>query len=209
MCKLYLVDDDQDVLDSLSWMLDGLGLQTHSFRSGEAFLAQVDLQQPGIAILDIQMPSIDGMELLDRITSTHSPIAVIMLTGHGTINMAVQSIQKGALDFLEKPVDGDKLHNLIKLAEHNTASCYTQRAQQASVSERIDSLTPRERQVMYKVLEGKLNKVIANELDIAQRTIELHRQKVMQKMQVSNIAELAYLMAKSDADIKIPRPSPK
>lgn len=204
MCKLYLVDDDQDVLDSLSWMLDGLGHQTHSFLSGEAFLAQVDLQQPGIAILDIQMPSIDGIELLDRIKATHSPIAVIMLTGHGTINMAVQSIQKGALDFLEKPVDGDKLNSLIKLAEHETANSYAQRTQQASVSERIASLTPRERQVMHKVLEGKLNKVIANELDIAQRTIELHRQKVMQKMQVNNIAELAYLMAKSDADIKVP-----
>ncbi|GIU33811.1 DNA-binding response regulator [Shewanella colwelliana] len=195
MCDLYLVDDDQDVLDSLSWMLEALGHSTECYISADRFLASVDLSQPAIAILDIQMPGTDGIELLTKIKSANSPISVIMLTGHGTISMAVQAIQKGAIDFLEKPVDGDKLNHLLAKALEQTNNAFTEHNLQASIVERINTLTPRELQVMHKVLQGKLNKVIASELNIAQRTIELHRQKVMQKMQVSNIAELAYLMA--------------
>ena len=196
MCKLYLVDDDQDVLDSLSWMLEALGHTAQAYLSADAFLKAVDLNQSAIAILDIQMPGMDGIELLSRIKSANSPISVIMLTGHGTISMAVQSIQKGAIDFLEKPVDGDKLNRLLAVAEQATLDAFDHHALQLSVTERLSSLTSRELEVMHKVLEGKLNKIIASELQIAQRTIELHRQKVMQKMQVKNVAELAYLMAK-------------
>lgn len=196
MCKLYLVDDDQDVLDSLSWMLEALGHTAEVYLSADAFLEAVDLHQSAIAILDIQMPGMDGIELLSRIKSANSPISVIMLTGHGTISMAVQSIQKGAIDFLEKPVDGDKLNSLLVLAEQATFAAFDNHALRLSISERLSCLTSRELEVMHKVLEGKLNKIIASELAIAQRTIELHRQKVMQKMQVKNVAELAYLMAK-------------
>lgn len=198
MTKLYLVDDDQDVLDSLSWMLNGLGKQPETFLSAKHFIESVDLSQPAVAVLDIQMPEMDGMALLKYITAQNSPLSVIMLTGHGNIAMAVQSIQSGALDFLEKPVDGDKLIQLLSRAEQVSLQQFDLHAQQTTLQQRLDTLTPRERQVMGKVLEGKMNKVIAHELDIAQRTIELHRQKVMQKMQVSNIAELAYLIAKLD-----------
>ncbi|WP_394202981.1 response regulator transcription factor [Shewanella waksmanii] len=197
MANLYLVDDDQDVLDSLCWMLDGQGKQADSYLSASAFIDAVDLSQPGVAILDIQMPEMDGMALLKHIKTCQSPISVIMLTGHGTISMAVQSIQQGAIDFLEKPVDGDKLITLIHQAQTASLQCFHQHKEQATIGQRLDTLTRREQQVMALVLEGKMNKVIAHELDIAQRTIELHRQKVMQKMQVSNIAELAYLMAKT------------
>ncbi|WP_394130781.1 response regulator transcription factor [Shewanella maritima] len=195
MCKIYLIDDDQAVLDSLQWMLDGLNEPTECFLDAHSFLENVDLSQPAVVVLDIQMPGMDGVELLQHIKQQQSPISVIMLTGHGTITMAVQSIQKGAIDFLEKPVDGDKLIALLQQAKNATKDDFSKALQHRSLNERIDSLTARERQVMEQVLAGKMNKVIAAELDIAQRTIELHRQRVMQKMQVNNIAELAYLMA--------------
>ncbi|RTR33449.1 response regulator transcription factor [Shewanella atlantica] len=198
MCDIYLVDDDQDVLDSLSWMLDGLELKTLSYLNASSFLNAVDITRPGIAILDIQMPGMDGIALLNHIKSAASPLSVIMLTGHGTITMAVQAIQQGAIDFLEKPVDGDKLSILLARAKEISLQAYEELRLQTEIEHRVASLTPREHEVMLKVLEGKLNKVIAAELNIAQRTIELHRQKVMQKMQVSNAAELAYLMAKSE-----------
>ncbi|MBL4816033.1 MAG: response regulator transcription factor [Shewanella sp.] len=197
MCNIYLVDDDQDVLDSLSWMLDGLNLSTQGFLNADAFLALVDIKQAGIAILDIQMPGMDGIALLNHIKSQHSPFSIIMLTGHGTISMAVNTIQQGAMDFLEKPVDGDKLHLLLEKAKQLTLENYHNQCLLDSIEDKMNHLTSREKQVMSMVLEGKLNKVIASELNIGQRTIELHRQKVMQKMNVSNVAELAYLIAKS------------
>ena len=199
MFNLFLVDDDQDVLDSLSWMLDGLGIKTHCFSSAEAFLDQVELVQAGIVILDIQMPGKDGIELLHDIKQSQSPLSVVMLSGHGTISMAVQAIQQGAIDFIEKPVDGDKLLQLLKRAQSETETAYSHLNQQSDINQRLASLTPREHEVLLKVLEGKLNKVIAAELNIAQRTIELHRQKVMQKMQVHNIAELVFIIAKSES----------
>ncbi|MFV7784504.1 response regulator transcription factor [Shewanella marisflavi] len=195
MCKLYLVDDDQDVLDSLHWMLEGMGYSPETFLNADSFLAKVDLQQPGVAILDIQMPGMDGIELLQHIRQQGSPLSVIMLTGHGTISMAVQAIQQGALDFLEKPADGDKLLDLLIKAKQATQHAFERQALKLSIAQRLALLSPREQQVMNYVLAGKLNKVIAAELNVAQRTVELHRQKVMQKMQVSNVAELAYLMA--------------
>ncbi|SQH76730.1 Two component transcriptional regulator, LuxR family [Shewanella benthica] len=197
MCNIYLVDDDQDVLDSLSWMLDGLNLSTQGFLNADAFLALVDIKQAGIAILDIQMPGMDGIALLNHLKSRHSPFSIIMLTGHGTISMAVNTIQQGAMDFLEKPVDGDKLQLLLEKAKKLTLENYHNQCFLDSIEDKMNHLTSREKQVMSMVLEGKLNKVIASELNIGQRTIELHRQKVMQKMNVSNVAELAYLIAKS------------
>ncbi|MBE7214531.1 response regulator [Shewanella benthica] len=197
MCNIYLVDDDQDVLDSLSWMLDGLNLSTQGFLNADAFLALVDIKQAGIAILDIQMPGMDGIALLNHLKSQHSPFSIIMLTGHGTISMAVNTIQQGAMDFLEKPVDGDKLQLLLEKAKQLTLENYHDQCLLDSIEDKMNHLTSREKQVMTMVLEGKLNKVIASELNIGQRTIELHRQKVMQKMNVSNVAELAYLIAKS------------
>ncbi|MCL1060002.1 response regulator [Shewanella gelidimarina] len=197
MNNLYLVDDDQAVLDSLTWMLTGLGYQPKGFLSADSFLQTVDLQQSAIAILDVQMPGMDGSALLNHMTKAGSPITVIMLSGHGNIAMAVQAIQKGALDFLEKPVDGDKLVLLLEQASAQTEQNMLRKATRQALANKLATLTPREQEVMEKVLEGKLNKVIAAELNVAQRTLELHRQKVMQKMQVSNVAELAFLMGKN------------
>ncbi|MBW0297241.1 MULTISPECIES: response regulator transcription factor [Shewanella] len=195
MTPLYLVDDDQDVLDSLSWMLEGMGLNCKGFNAADAFLKSVDIKQPAVLLLDIKMPGMDGVALLSHLNQAQSVISVIMLTGHGTIAMAVDCIQQGALNFLEKPVDGEKLFQLLTQAQQHTEQKWQQQNLQSDIAKRLATLSQRETQVMEGILAGKMNKVIAAELDIAQRTIELHRQKVMQKMQVSNAAELAWLLA--------------
>ncbi|MGL6123681.1 MAG: response regulator transcription factor [Shewanella sp.] len=195
MKTLYLLDDDQDVLDSLSWMLAGMGQTCVGFNAADQFLHHVDIRLPAVLLVDIKMPKMDGVELLNYLNQQRSPISVIMLTGHGSIAMAVHCIQQGALNFLEKPVDGAQLLALLVQAQQHTQQKWQQHNLQQEITTRLATLSPRETQVMKRILEGKMNKVIAAELDIAQRTLELHRQKVMQKLQVSNAAELAWLLA--------------
>ncbi|MBT1444825.1 response regulator [Shewanella sp. JM162201] len=195
MLDVYLVDDDPDVLASLKWMLEGLGIRTRGFVSAADFLQSVDLAKPAVAVLDVQMPDMDGMSLLDALLASPTPIVPLMLTGHGNIAMAVKAIQRGAMDFLEKPVDGDKLQQLLKKASAlalERADTQTQAAVRAS---RLASLSPREVDVMHRVLEGKLNKTIAAELFISQRTVEIHRKNLLEKMAVNNVAELAFVLS--------------
>ncbi|MCL2918261.1 response regulator transcription factor [Shewanella litorisediminis] len=201
MIDVYLVDDDPDVLASLKWMLEGLGIRAQGFASAQDFLAAVDFSRPAVAVLDVQMPDMDGMSLLEVLFSRPSPIVPLMLTGHGNISMAVKAIQQGAMDFIEKPVDGDKLLALLRRA----ATLATERAislqQSAEIQQRLDSLSPRETDVMHRVLEGKLNKTIAAELFITQRTVEIHRRNLLEKMAASNVAELAFVLSK----LRLPR----
>lgn len=192
--NVYLVDDDKDVLESLSWMLEGLGIQPHCFQSADEFLSQTDIHNAGIAVLDINMPGMDGMELLENLKQQNSPIKVIMLTGQGTIALAVKSIQFGALDFLEKPVDGDKLLTLLEQGIKQSQELAESLIHKTQITGRLESLTRREKEVLTGILDGKMNKVIAAELGIAQRTIELHRQKVMSKMSAGSVAELTSMM---------------
>ncbi|QDF67262.1 response regulator transcription factor [Shewanella sp. SNU WT4] len=196
MTPLYLVDDDQDVLDSLSWMLEGMGFASQSFTCPANLLSAVDIHAPAVMLLDIHMPGMDGMALLQHLVKLQSPIQIIMLTGHGNIAMAVQSMRVGALDFLEKPADGDKLKPLLLQAMQVSEQAYAAHNQHQLLRAQLNSLSPREHQVMTLVLAGKMNKVIASELELAQRTVELHKQKLLQKMQVSNAAELAWQLAK-------------
>ncbi|MCL1038077.1 response regulator [Shewanella submarina] len=192
--NVYLVDDDQDVLESLSWMLEGLGIQPACYQSADAFLTQTDIHQAGVAVLDINMPGMDGMELLETLKQRNSPIRVIMLTGQGTIALAVKSIQFGALDFLEKPVDGDKLLTLLEQGIKQSQELAESLVHKTQITTRLESLTRREKEVLSGILDGKMNKVIAAELGIAQRTIELHRQKVMSKMSAGSVAELTSMI---------------
>lgn len=200
MEQLYLVDDDQDVLDSLSWMLEGMGIKCNGFNSADQFLKTVDIKLPAVVLLDIKMPGMDGVELLEQLNRQQSPLSIIMLTGHGTIAMAVDCIQRGALNFLEKPVDGAQLLELLPQAHQHSQQKWHSQNLQLEIANRLSTLSHREAQVLERILEGKMNKVIAAELDIAQRTLELHRQKVMQKMNVSNAAELAWLLANHKQD---------
>ncbi|ABM00604.1 response regulator transcription factor [Shewanella amazonensis] len=196
MIDVYLVDDDPDVLASLKWMLEGLGIKARAFASAEDFLSTVDLARPAVAVLDVQMPDMDGMSLLEVLSSRPSPLVPLMLTGHGNISMAVKAIQQGAMDFIEKPVDGDKLLALLRQAARVATERAVSLQQSADIQQRLDSLSPRETDVMHRVLEGKLNKTIAAELFITQRTVEIHRRNLLEKMAASNVAELAFVLSK-------------
>ncbi|MCH4295462.1 response regulator [Shewanella sp. 3B26] len=196
MIDVYLVDDDPDVLGSLKWMLEGLGIRAQGFDSGLAFLTKVDLARPGVVVLDVQMPEMDGMSVLECLFARPTPVVPVMLTGHGNISMAVKAIQQGALDFLEKPADGDKLLTLLKRAAAVSLERCESLRQSALLQSRVDSLSPRETDIMHRVLEGKLNKTIAAELFITQRTVEIHRKNLLEKMAVNNVAELAFVLSK-------------
>lgn len=183
---LYLVDDDEAILDSLSFLLGNYGLNPKAFASGSAFLDSVDLQLPGCVILDSKMPQLSGQELHQRLQQQQSPLAVIFLTGHGDVPMAVDAFKQGAFDFFQKPVQGSALAQSIEKAFEYSL----QRHQALQQLARIDSLSDRERQLFQLVLAGHTNKQMAETLLVSLRTIEVHRANMMRKLDATNVAEL-------------------
>lgn len=183
---LYLVDDDAAILDSLSFMLKQFNYQVTTFSSGTQFLAEISLEQAGCVILDSRMPEITGQEVQNRLLKADSPLGIIFLTGHGDMPMAVDAFRKGACDFFQKPVSGTELADAIE-----KALIYSQRTfEEQSLKRKLGTLSPREHQVLHLLTEGKTNKQISEALFLSLRTIEVHRAKVMKKLEVHNIAEL-------------------
>ncbi|MBY6186321.1 response regulator [Marinobacter hydrocarbonoclasticus] len=196
---IYVIDDEADVREALSWMLEGCGYQAQCFASGQEFLSELDPAATGVAIIDIKMPVMDGLELQAALNRLGSPLCQVFLTGNATVPKAVQALQNGALDFLEKPVDGDKLLAIIQQGLARSEEVANSAREKADLEQRLASLTPRERDLMERVVAGKANKVIAAELFIAQRTVEIHRHNLFEKMGVSNAAELALLLGRHQA----------
>lgn len=187
----YLIDDDEAIRDSLSWLLQSRGVPCLAYASAEAFLDDWTSALTGCILLDIRMEGMGGPELFTLLQERGSVLPVIFLTGHGDVPMAVSALKNGAFDFVEKPFNDNELVNRVvealKLDE-------TQRAQAStvdSVNARLATLTTRERQVMELVLAGKLNKIIADELQISMRTVEVHRSNLFDKMGVRTAVELA------------------
>lgn len=189
--KIYVVDDDEAVRYSAVVLLESIGLTVEAYDSGQAFLDAFDPSWRGCLVLDIRMPGMSGLELQQALKSRGSQLAIVFVTGHGDIPMAVQAMQDGASHFLEKPY---REQALIDAVQHALATGEGERPSDAegdsAVRERIASLTPRERQVMDMLLEGKANKVMAIDLGVSQRTIELHRANLMHKMQARSLAQL-------------------
>ena len=192
---VHIVDDDAAVRDSLAWLLKSRGLTTQCWASGAEFLGNASGRRYGCLVLDIRMPEMSGIELFDRLRQMGCSLPVIFLTGHGDVPMAVQAIKDGAFDFLEKPVDEDKLFQRVSAAMALNANNESNKEAADALSHRIDHLTAREREVMELVLAGKLNKVIADELGIAMRTVEVHRARIFEKMGVRSAVELSQLLA--------------
>jgi len=188
--KVYVIDDDPAMRDSLDFLLGSAGFSVHVFDSAQVFLDELAKLEPGCVVTDVRMPGIDGIELLRRMHSGARKLPVIVMTGHGDVPLAVEAMKLGALDFLEKPFEDDRLIGMIEIALSEQQDGSKSEAASADMAARIASLTQRERQVMQGLVTGQSNKTIAREYDISPRTVEVYRANVMTKMQAGNLSEL-------------------
>ncbi len=191
----HVIDDDPAVRDALQWLLKSRGVDSRSWESANDFLSAVISERCGCLLLDVRMPGMSGIELFDRLRLSGCRLPVIFLTGHGDVPMAVQALKDGAFDFIEKPYDDNALVDKVLAAlEHDEKRCAREDSNQ-SVRNRLHQLTQREQEVMQRILAGKLNKVIADELGIAMRTVEVHRSHIFEKMQVRSAVELSQILS--------------
>ena len=188
--SVFVVDDDQAVRDSLGLLLKSVGIMHRLFDSAQSFLDGYDPGWQGCLVLDIRMPGMSGMELQQQLNERRCRIPIIFITGHGDVPMAVEAMQSGAFDFIQKPFRDQELLDRIHQALTHDAAHRSEEEQRRAVLERHASLTPREREVMDCVVRGLANKVIAMDLELSQRTVEIHRARVMEKMGARSLAEL-------------------
>ncbi|WP_137938534.1 response regulator [Chitinivorax sp. B] len=193
--NIFIVDDDAAVRDALGLLLLSHGYSVRTFESGERFLAALEPNWEGVAVLDIRMDGMSGQEVFVALRQRGSELVTMFLSGHGDIPMAVQAVKDGAYDFLEKPCTDQVLLAKLNDALGICIARRQSRGNQEAVHSRLAKLSPREREVMDRVLAGKLNKVIADELNITMRTVEVHRANVFTKMGVRSAVELAQLLA--------------
>jgi len=187
---VYVVDDDAAVRAGLKVLLASAGLKAVLFDSARAFLDAWDPSAPGCLLLDVRMPGLSGLDLLEQLKGKGMALPVIMLTGHGDVPMAVRALKHGALDFLQKPFNDQALLDRVQQALAQDAGKRREAEGAGEARERASRLTQREREVMDGIVAGKANKVVAAELGISERTVELHRARVMQKMGVRSLAAL-------------------
>lgn len=197
---VFIVDDDRGVLDSLKFLMRSVGLHAETYQSAREFLEAFDTKLPGCLVLDVRMPEMSGLELQERLSAMGSTLPIIFITAHGDIPMAVQAVKDGALDFVQKPFRDQDLIDKIQGALQQDAQIRRQVAERSEITERIDSLTPRELEVMQLVVEGKPNKVIAHSLGISQRTVEIHRSRVMEKMEAESVPHLVQMVLRAQSD---------
>jgi len=190
---VFVVDDDPDVLKGLARLLRSAGLEVAAFSSPHAFLELHDSSAPGCLVLDLAMPGLNGLELQGALKAKGSAIPIVFLTGRGDIPMSVQAMKGGALDFLTKPVNDEDLLRAINAALEKDRIGRESRSELDEIQQRLSALTPREREVLTHVVSGQLNKQIANDLGTVEKTIKVHRARVMEKMKVNSVAELVRL----------------
>ena len=190
---VYVVDDDDAMRRALDTLLSTVGYKTAVFSRPSEFLANFKADSAGCLVLDIRMPDMSGLELQQQLNRMGSMLPVIFITGHGDVPMAVQAMKEGAFEFIQKPFRDQDLLDRINHALKQDAENRNTVARRAEVLHRLESLTPRERQVMDLVVDGAANKVIAIDLDLSERTVEIHRHKVMEKMGARSVAHLVKL----------------
>ncbi|ABG40614.1 two component transcriptional regulator, LuxR family [Paraglaciecola sp. T6c] len=195
---VHIIDDDEAVLDSLSMLLDSVGVHNAIYANAQAFLnsfSSDDISMlSGCIVLDIRMPGMSGMECQQRLEALKCPLPIIFITGHGDVPMAVEAMKKGAIEFIQKPFREQVLLDCIQHALQVNRDNQQRTLHALEVEKRCQSLTERETEVMHRVIAGQANKVIASELNLSQRTVEIHRANVMDKMQVRSLAELVTLV---------------
>ena len=197
---VFLVDDDEAVLDSLQLLLSSVGLVAEGFASGQAFLQAYDAQRSGCLVLDVRMPGLSGLDVAERLREQEATLPIIFITGHGDVPMAVEAMRLGAIDFIQKPFrDQDLLDRIYEAFERDEVN-RKRSGEQHIIHQRLATLTPRECQVLDLLVAGKANKVIALELGVSQRTVEIHRSHVMTKMVADSLAALIKMVVSVKAD---------
>ncbi|MBI5263781.1 MAG: response regulator transcription factor FixJ [Bradyrhizobium sp.] len=191
--KVYVIDDDEAMRDSLNFLLDSSGFEVTLFENAQGFLDALPGLDFGCVVSDVRMPGIDGIELLKRLKAEGSRFPIVMMTGHGDVPLAVDAMKLGAVDFLEKPFEDDRLTAMLDQAIRYAEPAAKNEAIAHDIAARVASLSPRERQVMEGLIAGLSNKLIAREYDISPRTIEVYRANVMTKMQANSLSELVRL----------------
>ncbi len=198
---VYVVDDDAAVRDSMAMLLEASGLRVEAFAAAAEVLVRCREERPACVITDVRMPEMDGLQLQQRLAQLHAQLPVIVITGHGDVPLAVQAMKAGAVDFIEKPFSDD-----VILASIETAVTHGRRSVGAGtvgrqIADRLARLTPREREVFHQLILGHPNKVIAHSLSISARTVEIHRARVMDKMEVRNLPELVRLAIEAEVEM--------
>jgi two-component system, LuxR family, response regulator FixJ len=191
---IFVVDDDSAVRDALKLLLRSVGQAVETYGSAQEFLDAYGEDRPGCLVLDIRMPGMSGLELQQKLNERHSILPIIFITGHGDVPMAVEAMQAGAVDFIQKPFRDQDLIDRINQALEKDGSNRAALGERNDIRRRLETLTPREREVLDLVVHGKANKVIAGDLKLSQRTVEIHRARVMEKMQASSLAHLVRMV---------------
>jgi two-component system response regulator FixJ len=187
---VHVVDDDESARESLAFLLESADLHVETYASAPAFLAALPDARPGCVITDVRMPEMSGQELVARLAALNTRMPIIMITGHGDIPMAVEAMRSGVVDFIEKPFSEGRILDALKRALGAMTEASAASGDKAEVLQRLETLSERERQVLDGVVAGHPNKVIARELGISPRTVEIYRAKLMTKMQADNLAAL-------------------
>ncbi len=187
---VYVIDDDEAVRDSVQWLLEGQDFRVRCFESAEAFLARYDAREVGCLLVDIRMSGMSGLELQDRLSERESPLPIAFVTGHGDVPMAVDTMKKGAMDFVQKPFREKELVTLVEKMLEQARGAFALHQQAASREALLAKLTGREAQVLERIVAGRLNKQIADDLGISIKTVEAHRANIMEKLGANTVADL-------------------
>ena len=187
---VHVVDDDEAVRDSLQWLLEGKDYRVRCFDSAESFLSRFDPREVACVLADIRMNGMSGLELQDKLIERKSPLPIVFITGHGDVPMAVSSMKKGAMDFIEKPFKEEELVSLVERMLEKARVSFSQHLEAASRDALLSRLTAREAQVLERIVAGRLNKQIADDLGISIKTVEAHRANIMEKLNANTVADL-------------------
>lgn len=196
--RVFIVDDDPSIRKSLDRLIRSAGLAVETFATAHEFLERHSHKGPSCLVLDVKMPGLNGLELQEKLLSQEYAMPIIFITGHGDIPMTVKAIKKGAIDFLSKPFDDKDLLDAVHEALQTDSKAWTVRDELENIHRRLKSLTPREYEILTYVINGMLNKQIAYALKISEKTVKVHRGRVMEKMDVDSVAELVRLTEKLD-----------
>ena len=195
---VFVVDDDEAVRHFLRGLIASVDLRVQTYASAQEFLNAYQHESPGCLVLDIRMPGMSGLELQQELNARGIDLPIIVLTGHGSVQVAVHAMKAGAIDFIEKPFNNELLLDRIQKAVAKSVNAYEDRLKQDEILRRQNSLTPREHQVLDLVVAGESNKRIARRLQISDKTVEIHRANVMEKMQARSLADLVKMVSTSN-----------